>query len=281
MICFLLVIFFININLYNDIIAQNYNDKLTIFKKSLFVVISSPIEVPQVKIDASNGTGIIFIYNEEIWGLSCRHVIEPLIGKSLIKFFSKIKDKNSGKLNGLFINFNQTKNIWFHPDDNENKTRDIVLLYYGKISEISKEYKFFELPKLIDFPILNEKDTLLVLGYPGKKLSYNLFYENDKPMPLSIIQGEYISYITNFKPTNSENIALDQYYIVVENSKGLRGMSGSLVLVKKGTSYYPIGLISIAGNFNFINLVSPDTTNINYLSFTHFKYLYGLLKNFK
>ena len=258
-------------------ITKNMEDKLSIFKKSVSVICTSPIDGPNV-IEKAIGTGINFIYKNWIWVLSCRHVVEPEFGKSKINSFLRIYDKNSGQLRNTILTFKDTAKLRFHPDDFDDRTRDIALFYFINISKISQEYNIFKLPSEMDLPQLKDNDSLLILGYPSKDISYNiLFHDTGKELPLIILRANYLPFIQDSKLINYEKTAIEQSRAAVDDIEGLEGMSGSLVLVQHGTEYFPVGMVTGSGSRRI--KTGTDTTKVNFINFVHLRYLYDLLKN--
>ena len=154
----------------------------------------------------------------------------------------------------------------------------LLCYYFDHILKMPEKYNFLELPLEANFPPLNDGDDLLILGYPKNNLSYDVIYNNERELPFKNLRAKFLSYISDAKPINYNKTVIEQNHATIDISEDLSGMSGGLVLVRHGTDYVPVGMVTGGGNGRVINSKESDTTKINFINFVHLKYLYDLLR---
>lgn len=263
--------------------AQDAASGLDYYKQSISLIAVAPIEVP-IDFEYTIGTGISFIYQDRIWLLTCKHVVEPALGKFIIKSLLRIKSRGNTKAKDYLWNFGQGNNVRYHAKDSESQSHDLALFFFNKTSNNRDKFDVFKLPPRSELPNLIDGEDLVILGYPKKNLSYKEVNESDHPLPLNILRAKYLSKIAEieYRPRNYDKIIVDQEYAILDSSqnvKDLDGMSGGLVLVLRHGKYLPVGMFVATGKGQKNDTQGRRNSAVDIAFFAHFRQIYSLLQN--
>ncbi len=271
----LLVAFLFNLFFGNLPQVDTPQQSIDIYKNSIALAGVGPYE-PQSIIEKTIGTGIVFIYKNHMLVLTCRHVIEPELGKLTPKALLNVRDNQSGKMQRAYLRLNDY-NWSYHPDDTKEVTRDLALFWFGpKTDKV-------ELPHFSDeynAPELKPDDQLIVLGYATRDLTSSVILDATTELSIRVINARFIDPVGGHKPDNYSRTVIQQNYAVIETDDILDGMSGGLVLLKNGSELIPIGILS-GGGKGKLGLRGGQLSNVNFISFTHIRYVYDIMQTLK
>jgi len=221
-------------------------------------------------IEKTVGTGILFAYKEHLWILSCRHVIENTLPgetdtyKAIIKLLA-----TDGEVEKLTIVLNQSS-LRYHPFDTKDESYDLAIFWVGLQKNINQPITPIQFtPNYTFLPLVPDMD-LQAFGYPVNSLSLDIVHNVDSLLPLTSVTAKFLDGpSTGKQPINHSKRQLSTYTAETNSASDLSGMSGGLVVAKKETQFYPIGMLTGSGTGRVIDNRDGKERNVSFITFAH------------
>lgn len=227
-------------------------------------------EEPTKSIIKTIGNGILFTYDDHIWVLTCRHIIEPFWGDHPVKAVFKHEGTQ------YFLMLNDREHLQFHLGDTDQQTIDLALYSFARKENFKGGDETLNLDALDQLPDLKEGDDLEVLAISSADMNPESVVSS-KPIPLKTVKGSFIDYTFNLKPQDYALQFTEQHIMHVQTGGDME-LSGGLVLAHKNGDYWPMGIITGSGNVKLMDSETGKAKNADIITFTHFKYLLQMLE---
>lgn len=170
--------------------------------------------------------------------------------------------------------------LFFHKEDDSTQSYDIAIFKTDVTHEnlSSKNIQLIELYDKEEVPELFSGDSMIVLGYPQYIINGFEQYNQSEPQRISGILIDSIPK-ENVIAENLKSTLKEEYMIYTSKVITLptSGISGGLVLLKRNSELYPIGIASTGGDAT-IKAAGINPTVISFIGFSHFKRLFEILE---
>ena len=236
--------------------------------RNAIIPVCGGYEKPNDSIIHTIGNGILFEYDNYIWILSVRHLVEPESDNHTVKTVVKWEGTN------YILILNKPELLRFHPDDNETFTSDLALYCFGKTENFKAGNRFFKLQSDLITGDIREDEELFVIGYPSHLLNPKIILQN-KTQPVKIYKGNYIKETTSIKPRDFTHKLIDQHIINMGTS-GVYEMSGGLIIRKVNARYIPTGLVTGSGDVTIKRSENDPEQRVHIITFTSMTKLFDL-----
>jgi hypothetical protein len=236
--------------------------------RNAIIPICGGYEKPSDSIIHTIGNGILFEYDNYIWILSVRHLIEPESNNHTVKAVVKWEGTN------YILILNKPELLRFHPDDNDVLTSDLALYCFGRIENFKAGNRFFRLQSAIISEDIREDEELFVIGYPSHLLNPKIIFQN-KTQPVKAYKGNYIDETISIKPRDFTHKLSDQHIINMGRT-GAYEMSGGLVIRKANTLTTLTGLVTGSGDVKIKISENEPEQLVQIITFTSLSKLFEL-----
>lgn len=225
-------------------------------------------------IERTLGTCILFAYKENLWIVSCRHVVENVLQNSLDTYKALTKFVTAeGKIEKFTFVLDQ-QFLRYHPSDHLDTSYDLAILWIGRKNNIRLPITpigFY--PQYSFLPLVADME-LEVFGYPVKSFTPNDIQRVDELLPLTSVTAKFLDGPrTGEKPVNHNKRQLFQFVAEVQRDTDMSGISGGLVVAKHASQFYPIGMITGSGVGRVIDQRDGTQRKVAHITFAHFSSL--------
>lgn len=227
-------------------------------------------EEPTESIKTTLGNTLIFTYNDRVWLLTCRHLVENVWRDSMIKSVMKSERAN------YFMMWKQKSHLGFHPSDSERQTLDLALYYFSTTESFDQPNKMWEWDSHYADNKLEERDRLKVLGIRSELMSPESI-ASSKPIQMEEIEGQYLKNTLDVSPEDYNRKLVGQQLVRVDK-ESLMELAGGLVAVPSENGWVPRGLITGSGTVTL--RMDPDAPprETGIFTYTDFSHLHQMLQ---
>lgn len=227
-------------------------------------------EKPPKSIKETLGNALIFDFNDGIWLLTCRHLMEKAWKESMIKSVKLDQEAN------YFMMWKKSDNLRYHPSDTSNQSLNLALYYFGETDAFPPAKDFWTWQVSQAESKMKEEDPLKIIGIRSDQMTPESI-ASSKPLPIAQVDGIYLDNTLNFSPEDYSRTFIRQQLMRVPKDQ-LAELSGGLVAAKGPEGWYPRGIVTGSGTVTIKMGKKADAEEVGIYTFTDFVYLNQMLE---
>lgn len=227
-------------------------------------------EKPPKSIKETLGNALIFSFDEGIWLLTCRHLMEMAWTESMIKSVKLDQEAN------YFMMWKKSDNLRYHPSDTSSQSLNLALYYFGETDAFQPATDFWTWELSRAASKLEEEDPLKIIGIRSDQMTPESV-ASSKPLPLTYVDGMYLDNILNFSPEDHSRTFMQQQVMRVSKDQ-LAELSGGLVAAKGPEGWYPRGIVTGSGTVTLKMEEKAAAEEVGIFTYTDFVYLNQMLE---
>jgi hypothetical protein len=250
--------------------TNNIRESVMVLAKGPGVTFSTPIKQRQLLgpvVTETLGSCFLFTYQSRLYVVTCRHVVEGQISsdeqcKVILRY-----QKKGGSTDGAILPLDTTY-LRYHPEDTSERTFDIAAFVMPDSVLSMLPVQVWSLEKQDDYPVLDKKTKIKLIGYPKVVLTDEKIRRKNMPInPLEVWAS--IASVPSQKPmipSNSPMPIIGTYITEIDELEiSLEGASGGIAIIETKHGDLAFGILSATGSGELQNRLSGTKRQIDFV----------------